>query len=159
MTNAITFPSSQITQPCQSIQLGESAEYPFASSQSDKSLLTSTDLTAYLSNPTSERTAIIQSWVCNLVQDDGFLQLCEDVEGAWGRIALGKRADQFNWADVVDISSECVCGGCNGLWQYVAVFEYVCWFEIRCRYPSLCFCFHCTTACYHRFIPIYLLDI
>ncbi|RJE25270.1 hypothetical protein PHISCL_02420 [Aspergillus sclerotialis] len=93
ISNTLTFPSSRMTQPYQSIQPGGSIEYPFVPSKSDKGLLTSADLTAYLSNPTDERTAIIQNWFSNLIQDDAFLQLCQDVEGAWGRIALGKRVD------------------------------------------------------------------
>ncbi|KAL2012238.1 hypothetical protein VTN00DRAFT_4956 [Thermoascus crustaceus] len=53
-------------------------------------ILTSTDLSSYLSTPTPERTALVESWVCQQLEDDGFLKLCEDVEGVWKRIALGR---------------------------------------------------------------------
>ncbi|KAL2870510.1 uncharacterized protein BJX67DRAFT_345943 [Aspergillus lucknowensis] len=50
----------------------------------------SIDLTGYLSNPTKERTAKIEDWICTHLEDDNFLQLCADVEGVWRRFALGK---------------------------------------------------------------------
>lgn len=53
-------------------------------------IITSTDLSSYLSTPTPERTALVESWVCQQLEDDGFLKLCEDVEGVWKRIAFGR---------------------------------------------------------------------
>ncbi|PKY03170.1 hypothetical protein P168DRAFT_328238 [Aspergillus campestris IBT 28561] len=52
--------------------------------------LTMLDLSSYLSEPTPQRTANLQNWICEHIDDDSFLQLCQDVEGAWVRIALGK---------------------------------------------------------------------
>ncbi|PLN81963.1 hypothetical protein BDW42DRAFT_193355 [Aspergillus taichungensis] len=52
--------------------------------------LTMLDLSSYFSEPTQQRTAKLQNWICEHLDDDAFLQLCQDVEGAWVRIALGK---------------------------------------------------------------------
>lgn len=52
--------------------------------------ITSSDLSSYLQTPTPERSALIESWVCQQLQDDGFLTLCEDMEGVWRRIAFGR---------------------------------------------------------------------
>ncbi|PLB41221.1 uncharacterized protein BDW47DRAFT_99720 [Aspergillus candidus] len=52
--------------------------------------LTMLDLSSYLSEPTQQRTSKLQNWICEHIDDDSFLQLCQDVEGAWVRIALGK---------------------------------------------------------------------
>ncbi|KAL4895240.1 hypothetical protein BDV59DRAFT_200478 [Aspergillus ambiguus] len=51
--------------------------------------LASSDLSSYLSAPTKERTVQLENWICSHIRDDGFLQLCQDVEGIWKRIALG----------------------------------------------------------------------
>ncbi|KAE8375011.1 hypothetical protein BDV26DRAFT_268771 [Aspergillus bertholletiae] len=53
-------------------------------------LLTEADLSAYLAFPTTERTRKLENWICRSIEDDEFLQLCEDVEGIWRRFALGK---------------------------------------------------------------------
>ncbi|KAL4873004.1 hypothetical protein BDV12DRAFT_161138 [Aspergillus spectabilis] len=53
-------------------------------------LPTSADLTKYTSDPTKERTAKLEGWICTHVSDNNFLQLCEDVEGVWRRFALGE---------------------------------------------------------------------
>ncbi|TPX25900.1 hypothetical protein DIZ76_011357 [Coccidioides immitis] len=52
-------------------------------------LLTTTDLSSYLSTPTTERSALVESWVCQQLESDGFLALCQDVECVWKRIAFG----------------------------------------------------------------------
>lgn len=52
-------------------------------------MLTTTDLSAYLSTPPSERSALIESWVCQQLESDAFLALCQDVEGVWKRVAYG----------------------------------------------------------------------
>jgi hypothetical protein len=49
-----------------------------------------TDLSSYLASPTAERTMKLENWICRSIEDDGFLQLCEDVEGIWRRFALGR---------------------------------------------------------------------
>ncbi|KAL4922252.1 hypothetical protein BDW62DRAFT_172102 [Aspergillus aurantiobrunneus] len=53
-------------------------------------LPTPADLAQYISNPTKERTATLENWICTHLEDDNFLQLCVDVEGIWQRFALGK---------------------------------------------------------------------
>ncbi|KAL5046902.1 hypothetical protein BDW71DRAFT_207053 [Aspergillus fruticulosus] len=49
-----------------------------------------TDLAKYTSEPTAERTANLQAWLCAHLEDPNFLQLCEDVEGIAERFYLGK---------------------------------------------------------------------
>lgn len=45
---------------------------------------------SYLSAPTPERIAFLENWMCELIEDDQFLALCEDVEATWKRFAFGK---------------------------------------------------------------------
>ncbi|RAH57482.1 hypothetical protein BO85DRAFT_449464 [Aspergillus piperis CBS 112811] len=52
--------------------------------------LTTADLSSYISNPTEERMASLETWICNQLEDEGFLELCRDVEGIWQRIAFGR---------------------------------------------------------------------
>ncbi|KAI5305737.1 hypothetical protein KEM56_003461 [Ascosphaera pollenicola] len=47
------------------------------------------NLSAYVAMPTPERMAALESWVCAQLEDEGFLKLCEDVEGVWRRIEYG----------------------------------------------------------------------
>ncbi|EEH38398.2 hypothetical protein PAAG_01319 [Paracoccidioides lutzii Pb01] len=47
------------------------------------------DLSLYLSTPTPERSALVESWICRQLENDTFLALCQDVEGVWRRIAFG----------------------------------------------------------------------
>ncbi|KAJ5899486.1 hypothetical protein N7495_004230 [Penicillium taxi] len=47
------------------------------------------ELSLYLSSPTAERTAFLQDWMCDLLQDDEFMTLCQDTEGVWKRFAFG----------------------------------------------------------------------
>lgn len=53
-------------------------------------LPTQADLANYISNPTKERTAVLENWICGHLEDDNFLQLCIDMEGVWMRFAVGK---------------------------------------------------------------------
>lgn len=53
-------------------------------------LLAKADFSVYLASPTPERTQKLENWICGNLENDGFLQLCEDVEGIWRRFALGK---------------------------------------------------------------------
>lgn len=46
-------------------------------------------LALYLSSPTPERVAFLENWMCDLIEDDNFMQLCQDVEGTWRRFAFG----------------------------------------------------------------------
>ena len=48
-------------------------------------------LTLYLSSPTPERVKYLENWMCELIEDDKFMALCEDVETTWRRFALGIR--------------------------------------------------------------------
>lgn len=54
--------------------------------------VTSADLTAYLTAPESERSQLVNNWICQQLEDDGFRALCQDVERVWQRIAFGTRA-------------------------------------------------------------------
>ena len=47
------------------------------------------DFTSYISAPTTERIARLENWICEHIQDDDFLRLCQDVEGVWKRVAFG----------------------------------------------------------------------
>lgn len=47
------------------------------------------ELTAYLSSPSSERVQFIENWMCELINDDRFMTLCQDVEATWKRFAFG----------------------------------------------------------------------
>lgn len=47
-------------------------------------------LTEYLAHPTPERIAFLENWMCELIEDDGFMALCQDVEGTWRRFAFGQ---------------------------------------------------------------------
>lgn len=48
-------------------------------------------LSAYLGAPTPERIAFLENWMCELIEDDGFMALCQDVEVTWRRFAFGVR--------------------------------------------------------------------
>ncbi|EED23313.1 conserved hypothetical protein [Talaromyces stipitatus ATCC 10500] len=54
-------------------------------------VVTSADLTAYLTTPESERSQLVNNWICQQLEDDGFRTLCQDVERVWQRIAFGNR--------------------------------------------------------------------
>lgn len=53
--------------------------------------LTEDHLAQYLSSPTAERIAFLENWMCELIDDDSFMTLCEDVDGTWRRFAFGQR--------------------------------------------------------------------
>ncbi|KAJ5089977.1 hypothetical protein N7532_008661 [Penicillium argentinense] len=46
-------------------------------------------LAAYLSAPSNERIAFLENWMCELIEDDKFMALCEDVDSTWRRFAFG----------------------------------------------------------------------
>ncbi|KAL4972070.1 hypothetical protein BDW66DRAFT_155062 [Aspergillus desertorum] len=54
---------------------------------------TPANLAKYTSEPTAERTASLQAWLCAHLEDPNFLQLCEDVEGIAERFYLGKKGE------------------------------------------------------------------
>jgi hypothetical protein len=47
-------------------------------------------LEQYIISPTTERIAFLENWMCELIEDDKFLTLCQDVEGTWRRFAFGQ---------------------------------------------------------------------
>jgi hypothetical protein len=51
--------------------------------------INSADLSSFLKRPESERSTLVDSWICEQLEDDGFLTLCQDVERVWRRIAFG----------------------------------------------------------------------
>lgn len=53
--------------------------------------LSENQLSAYLGAPTPERIAFLENWMCELIEDDGFMALCQDVEVIWRRFAFGDR--------------------------------------------------------------------
>lgn len=50
-----------------------------------------TDFSEYINNSNTNRAALVDTWICNQLQDEAFVALCEDVETVWRRIAFGKR--------------------------------------------------------------------
>ena len=47
------------------------------------------DLSSYIIAPTPERIMRLENWICEHIQDDDFLGLCQDMEGVWKRVAFG----------------------------------------------------------------------
>ncbi|KAK2879291.1 hypothetical protein FQN49_001012 [Arthroderma sp. PD_2] len=47
------------------------------------------DLSSYASLPSAERSDLIESWICQQLQSDSFITLCQDMEGVWKRLAFG----------------------------------------------------------------------
>ena len=57
-----------------------------------RSMVVSEDrLASYLSAPTPERVAFLENWMCELIEDDKFMALCQDVESTWRRFAFGAK--------------------------------------------------------------------
>lgn len=51
--------------------------------------ISSADLSTFLATPESERSQLVNTWICQQLEDDGFRSLCQDVERVWQRIAFG----------------------------------------------------------------------
>lgn len=49
------------------------------------------ELSQYVKSPTVERTVFLENWMCELIQDENFVTLCEDVEATWRRFAFGMK--------------------------------------------------------------------
>ncbi|KAJ5495823.1 hypothetical protein N7539_000939 [Penicillium diatomitis] len=49
-------------------------------------------LAEYAKASTTERTAFLENWMCELIEDDNFVTLCEDVENTWRRFAFGAKS-------------------------------------------------------------------
>ena len=47
------------------------------------------DLSSYTTAPTPERIMRLENWICEHIHDDGFLKLCQDMEGVWKMVAFG----------------------------------------------------------------------
>ncbi|KAJ5717752.1 hypothetical protein N7488_003398 [Penicillium malachiteum] len=56
-----------------------------------KAAIPEDQLSAYLSAPTAERVALLENWMCELIEDDKFMVLCQDVESTWRRFAFGMK--------------------------------------------------------------------
>ncbi|KAJ5125802.1 hypothetical protein N7448_005116 [Penicillium atrosanguineum] len=52
---------------------------------------TENQLEQYINSPSAERIAFLENWMCELLDDDKFLTLCQDVEGTWRRFAFGQK--------------------------------------------------------------------
>lgn len=77
--------------PNTSSETGESSPLTQeASGGKSITFITSEDLSTYIATPTTERSALIESWVCQQLESDAFTTLCQDVEGVWRRIAFGQ---------------------------------------------------------------------
>ena len=48
------------------------------------------DLRSYLTSPASERNARLEHWICEQLEDETFLELSQQMEGVWRRMALGR---------------------------------------------------------------------
>ncbi|KAJ5237424.1 hypothetical protein N7489_007515 [Penicillium chrysogenum] len=85
-------PSIQNTSDAQNNQTSSNSNHNPASKPDDKApALTEDHLSRYLSSPTAERIAFLENWMCELIDDDKFMTLCEDVDGTWRRFAFGQR--------------------------------------------------------------------
>lgn len=69
----VHIPNERTRQPA-SVPSGPSVEEQFA---------------LYGSAPTQERIAFLENWMCELIEDDKFMALCQDVEATWRRFAFG----------------------------------------------------------------------
>ncbi|KAJ5612527.1 hypothetical protein N7510_005721 [Penicillium lagena] len=85
-TTFITQPETQSQNQHQNPRPQPPAHPPSLSSSSIE-----LSLSQYFSAPTAERTAMLENWMCELLEDDKFMVLCEDVEGVWRRFAFGKK--------------------------------------------------------------------
>ncbi|KAK2745127.1 hypothetical protein FQN57_004034 [Myotisia sp. PD_48] len=54
-----------------------------------RTAIRSEDIFSYLSQPDSERSALVETWICEQLQSDEFLALCQEMEGVWRRLAFG----------------------------------------------------------------------
>ncbi|CAG7938663.1 unnamed protein product [Penicillium nalgiovense] len=87
-------PTVQSASHTQNIQIHSNSNrnHNQATKTNDKApALTEDHISRYLSSPTAERTAFLENWMCELINDDNFMTLCEDVDGTWRRFAFGQR--------------------------------------------------------------------
>ncbi|KAJ5380762.1 uncharacterized protein N7496_003190 [Penicillium cataractarum] len=98
-----TQPYPETMEPSQiSSHIHATLPYPGANTQTQQSVTESSSaapmgtsveeqLSQYLKSPTPARSAFLSTWMCELIQDDDFVTLCEDVEGTWRRFAFGMK--------------------------------------------------------------------
>ncbi|KAF9246069.1 hypothetical protein DTO006G1_92 [Penicillium roqueforti] len=85
-------PSVQDTSQTQNKQTNLNCNHNPASNPNDEApTMTEDHLVRYLSSPTAERIAFLENWMSELIDDDSFMTLCEDVDGTWRRFAFGQR--------------------------------------------------------------------
>lgn len=80
-------PKPTQTHPIIETQHPPSQPLPQLQPQSDP---LATALAEYVSAPTAERMSILEGSMASAFEDDRFIQLCQDLEGVWGRIAFGR---------------------------------------------------------------------
>lgn len=103
--NIQPYPAAPSEQPRRTmIQIG-SPEFPHAGCNGDTTQLVQTQeyiparpttsvedrLEQYIASPSAERIAFLENWMCELIDDNKFVALCQDVEGTWRRFAFGKK--------------------------------------------------------------------
>ncbi|KGO41139.1 hypothetical protein PEX1_021320 [Penicillium expansum] len=85
-------PSGQNASDTQKNPTNSNSNHNPASKPSNKSpVLTEDHIAQYLSSPTAERIVFLENWMCELIDDDGFMGLCEDVDRTWRRFAFGQK--------------------------------------------------------------------
>ncbi|OQE06801.1 hypothetical protein PENVUL_c016G03278 [Penicillium vulpinum] len=85
-------PSVQDTSHTQNdVPKSNSNDAPASKPNEKVTALIEDDLARYLSSPTAERIVFLENWMCELIDDDDFMALCEDVDGTWRRFAFGQR--------------------------------------------------------------------
>ena len=65
-------------------------QVPSDSGRTQPVMFAPTNLRLYQTTPASERSAQLERWICEQLEDDAFVELCRDVEGVWKRMALGQ---------------------------------------------------------------------
>lgn len=86
-------PDSQPSQASQQFVLSQTQPNPVQPSAEETQkapVSVESQFASYLSAPTPERIAFLENWMCELIDDDHFMTLCEDVEATWKRFAFGR---------------------------------------------------------------------
>lgn len=84
-------PDISAEQPCNSSNFDTQNEQAAQPMPRAVSTSVGEQLALYVSRPTPERTAFLENWMCELIEDDNFMTLCQDVEGTWRRFAFGMK--------------------------------------------------------------------
>ena len=63
---------------------------PLASLLQDADFAGSPNLAQWAKEPEEERRALLETFICQSLQDENFFQLCKDLNGTWQRVFLGK---------------------------------------------------------------------